>query len=156
MGRQHSVDISYMQQALQLARKAACLGEVPVGALIVYSGAVIGASHNTPIAHHDATAHAEIQAIRAACRHLSNYRLPKTTLYVTLEPCTMCAGAIFQARIDRLVFGASDPKTGVAGSVMNIFDSTLNHHTKIITQCMAEESTKLLQDFFRARRHPTC
>jgi tRNA(adenine34) deaminase len=126
---------------------------VPVGAVVVLDGAVIGEGWNRPIAAADPTAHAEIQALRAAARTLGNYRLGGASLYVTLEPCAMCVGAMFHARIARVVFGARDPKTGSAGSVINLFgESRLNHHATVIGGVLGEESGALLSTFFAARR----
>lgn len=143
-----------MQQALNLARRAADEGEVPVGAVLVKDGEIIGTGYNQPITLHDPTAHAEIQALRAAARQLNNYRLPDTTLYVTLEPCVMCAGAIIHARVARVVYAASDPRTGAAGSMFNLLpsDQRFNHTTMCEGGLEAEASARLLQDFFRARR----
>ena len=142
-----------MQLALQLAQAAAQAGEVPVGAIIVKDGVVIGRGGNAPIGNHDPTAHAEIVAMREAAKHLGNYRLIDCTLYVTLEPCAMCCGAIQHARITRLVYGASDPKTGACGSIINIMaEPKLNHHTKVIDGVLAEECGAVLTDFFRQRR----
>lgn len=142
-----------MQLALQLAQAAAQAGEVPVGAIIVKDGVVIGCGGNTPIGNHDPTAHAEIVAMREAAKHLGNYRLVDCTLYVTLEPCAMCCGAIQHARIARLVYGASDPKTGACGSVINIMaEPKLNHHTEVINGVLAEECGTVLTEFFRQRR----
>lgn len=142
-----------MQLALQLAQAAAQAGEVPVGAIIVKDGVVIGCGGNTPIGNHDPTAHAEIVAMREAAKHLGNYRLVDCTLYVTLEPCAMCCGAIQHARIARLVYGASDPKTGACGSVINIMaEPKLNHHTEVINGVLAEECGAVLTEFFRQRR----
>lgn len=142
-----------MQLALQLAQAAAQAGEVPVGAIIVKDGVVIGRGGNMPIGNHDPTAHAEIVAMREAAKHLGNYRLVDCTLYVTLEPCAMCCGAIQHARIARLVYGASDPKTGACGSVINIMaEPKLNHHTEVINGVLAEECGAVLTEFFRQRR----
>jgi len=122
-------DEDFMRQAMMLAAEAAALGEVPVGAIVVKDGIIIGKGRNTPISLNDPTAHAEIQAMREAAQHLGNYRLVDCTLYVTLEPCAMCSGAIQHARIARLVYGASDPKTGCCGSVVNLMaEQKLNHH----------------------------
>ena len=149
-------DAAYMGEALALARLAAAAGEVPVGAVVVKDGAVIGRGHNHPVAAHDPTAHAEVVAMRDAAAHLGNYRLVDCTLYVTLEPCTMCAGAIMHARLGRVVYGAADPKAGACGSVVNLFaESRLNHHAVVAGGVMAEEAGKLLQDFFSARRRTT-
>jgi tRNA(adenine34) deaminase len=142
-----------MRRALALARRAEAAGEVPVGAVVVQNGEVIGEGWNQPIRAHDPSAHAEMVAMRAAAAHLRNYRLPGTTLYVTLEPCAMCAGAIVQARVGRVVFGAADPKAGAAGSVFQLLDSTaLNHRPEITSGVLGEECGRLLKDFFRLRR----
>jgi tRNA(adenine34) deaminase len=149
-------DSGFMGLALDLAREAGAAGEVPVGALIVLDGEVVGRGFNQPIGRHDPTAHAEIMALRDAATHLGNYRLPGCTLYVTLEPCAMCAGAIMHARIDRVVFGARDPKTGAAGSIVDLFAETrLNHHTAVVGGVLAEECGTLLSSFFAARRGRT-
>lgn len=146
-------DDSFMQHALDLARRARDEGEVPVGAVVVENGEIIGEGWNRPIAAHDPSAHAEIQALRSAAAGKRNYRLPGTVLYVTLEPCAMCAGAIFQARIAGVVFGAGDPKAGAAGGVVNLFeDGRLNHHASVRGGLMQEECAGLLQQFFRERR----
>jgi tRNA(adenine34) deaminase len=149
-------DSEFMGLALDLAREAGAAGEVPVGALVVMNGVVIGRGSNQPIGRHDPTAHAEIMALRDAASRLGNYRLPGCTLFVTLEPCVMCAGAIMHARIDRVVFGARDPKTGAAGSVVDLFaESRLNHHTTITGGVLAEQCGSLLSGFFAARRGRT-
>ncbi|NOT15960.1 MAG: tRNA adenosine(34) deaminase TadA [Methylotenera sp.] len=149
----HMTDENYMQIALALASQAALNGEVPVGAIVVKDSEIIGRGSNAPIAQHDPTAHAEIIAMREAAAHLGNYRLVGCTLYVTLEPCAMCTGAIQHARIARLVYGASDPKTGACGSVINLMAETkLNHHTEVCSGVLAEACGALLTDFFRARR----
>lgn len=146
-------DQDWMQQAIEQAKLAAENGEVPVGAVVVKDGAVIGRGFNQPIGRHDPTAHAEIQAMRQAAAHLGNYRLVDCELYVTLEPCAMCSGAIQHARIARLVYGASDPKTGACGSVVNLMAETrLNHHTEVTGGVLAEECGALLSAFFKARR----
>jgi tRNA(adenine34) deaminase len=146
-------DEQWMGEALALAREAAARGEVPVGAIVVHDGAIVGRGGNAPIAHSDPTAHAEIAALRDAGRALGNYRLPGCTLYVTLEPCAMCAGAIMHARIARLVFGAADPKTGACGSVVDLFAETrLNHHTEVTRGVAADACAALLTRFFAARR----
>lgn len=147
-------DIHFMQTALELAADAGRAGEVPVGALVVApDGAIVGRGFNQPISRHDPTAHAEIMALRDAAERLGNYRLPGCTLYVTLEPCVMCAGAIMHARIARVVFGARDPKTGVAGSVIDLFAETrLNHHADVAGGVMADTCGGLLSAFFAARR----
>jgi len=142
-----------MSEALALARAARSRGEVPVGAVVVRDGAVVGRGGNAPIADSDPTAHAEIAALREAGRALGNYRLPGCELYVTIEPCPMCAGAILHARIARLVFGARDPKTGACGSVVDLFEvPRLNHHAKVTGGVLADECGRLLSDFFGARR----
>ncbi len=142
-----------MQQALALARRAEAAGEVPVGAVVVKDGRVVGEGWNHPISAADATSHAETEAIRAACRTLGNYRIPGSTLYVTLEPCVMCSGAILHARIGRVVYGAADPKTGACGSVVNLFaEARLNHHAVVEAGVLAEESSKMLKTFFAGRR----
>lgn len=142
-----------MLAALEQARKAEAAGEVPVGAVVVKDGAVIGTGFNAPITRHDPTAHAEIQALRDAANRLGNYRLPGCELYVTLEPCAMCVGAMLHARIARLVYGASDPKTGACGSVVNLFaEAGLNHHAVLTPGVLAEECGALLREFFAAKR----
>lgn len=146
-------DQEYMQIALALAAEAAALGEVPVGAIVVKDGEIIGRGSNAPIATHDPSAHAEIRAMRAAAATLGNYRLAGCALYVTLEPCAMCAGAIQHARIARLVFGAPDPKTGACGSVINLMqEPRLNHHTTVESGVLAQECGQILSKFFAARR----
>ncbi|MBI5329528.1 MAG: tRNA adenosine(34) deaminase TadA [Betaproteobacteria bacterium] len=147
-------DQDYMRCALELAQQAREAGEVPVGAIVVKDGEIIGRGFNQPIRGSDPTAHAEIMALRDAARFLGNYRLPGCTLVVTLEPCVMCTGAIFHARVERVVFGARDPKTGVGGSVINLYAETrLNHHANQITGGVLEdECSALISDFFRARR----
>jgi tRNA(adenine34) deaminase len=146
-------DEYYMREAISLARAAECLGEVPVGALVVCAGVIVGRGFNSPIGEHDPTAHAEIAALRDAARNLQNYRLPGCELFVTLEPCAMCAGAVLQARIARLVYGARDPKTGVHGSVVDLFAvARLNHHTEVLSGVLAAECGQLLSAFFAARR----
>lgn len=146
-------DLGYMQRALELARCAEAENEVPVGAVLVRDDQIIGEGWNRPIGTHDPSAHAEIRVLRAAAGAVSNYRLPNTTLYVTLEPCVMCAGAIIHARIQRVVFGARDLKTGAAGSVFDILNSDQHNHGVQITEgVLAEECGQLLTAFFRARR----
>lgn len=146
-------DDAFMRRALELARQGQAEGEVPVGALVVLDGEIIGEGWNRPIAAADPTAHAEIQALRAAARSAGNYRLAGAQLYVTLEPCAMCVGAMFHARIARVVYGARDPKTGSAGSVIDLFAETrLNHHATVVGGVLAEESGALLSTFFAARR----
>ncbi|SNX29426.1 tRNA(adenine34) deaminase [Polynucleobacter meluiroseus] len=147
------LDHQFMQQALDQARLAAAAGEVPVGAVLVRDGVVIANGFNQPIGLHDPSAHAEMLALRSAALTESNYRLPGATLYVTLEPCVMCAGAMLHARLDRVVFGASDPKTGAAGSVLDIFAAKqINHHTQVEGGIMSEECGQVLRDFFKERR----
>lgn len=142
-----------MRLALDAAARAKDLGEVPVGAIVVKQGEVIATGYNQPIGHHDPTAHAEIAALRAAADALGNYRLPGCTLYVTLEPCAMCAGAMMHARLSRVVFGASDPKTGACGSVVNLFaEEKLNHHAELVGGVLAEECGTMLSAFFAERR----
>ena len=142
-----------MGEALALAREAARRGEVPVGALVVRDGVIVGRGGNAPIAHNDPTSHAEIVALREAGGTLGNYRLPACTLYVTLEPCAMCAGAIMHARLARLVYGASDPKTGACGSIVDLFaEPRLNHHTEVARGVAADACGRLLSEFFAARR----
>lgn len=146
-------DEYFMREALSMARSAECLGEVPVGALVVREGQIVGRGFNSPIGESDPTAHAEIAALRDAARHLDNYRLPGCELFVTLEPCAMCAGAILHARIARVVYGARDLKTGVHGSVVDLFAvERLNHHTTVVGGVLAEECGQLLSAFFAARR----
>lgn len=148
-----AVDIEWMQRALELADRAATAGEVPVGAVIVRDGQELGAGWNTPIGGHDPTAHAEIVALRAAARAAANYRLPGSTLYATMEPCPMCAGAIVHARVARVVYAASDPRWGAAESVFEILGSRrLNHHVEFHGGVLAEESQRRLKAFFEARR----
>ena len=143
----------FMRAALALATEAAAAGEVPVGAVVVLDGEIVGRGYNHPISAHDPTAHAEIAAMRDAAARLGNYRLGGCDLYVTLEPCLMCAGAIMHARISELVYGARDPKTGACGSVVDAFaDQRLNHHTQVRGGLLAVEAGALLQQFFAARR----
>jgi tRNA(adenine34) deaminase len=143
----------WMDEALALARQAQARGEVPVGAIVVKDGAIIGRGGNAPIAGNDPTAHAEIAALRDAAAALGNYRLPDCDLYVTIEPCAMCAGAIMHARIRRLVFGARDPKTGACGSIVDLFaERRLNHHTTVTGDIAGEACGRMLSDFFTARR----
>ncbi len=148
-----ATDAHWMGEALALARAAAARHEVPVGAIVVRDGVLVGRGGNAPIAGSDPTAHAEIAALRDAAQALGNYRLPGSTLYVTLEPCAMCAGAIFHARIARVVFGARDPKSGVCGSVLDLFaEPRLNHHATVTGGVRAQECGALLSEFFAARR----
>lgn len=143
----------YMKQALALAREAAAAGEVPVGAVVVRNGVVIGRGFNAPISTRDPSAHAEIRAMREAAQTLGNYRLVDCDLYVTLEPCAMCAGAMMHARIRRVIYGAADPKTGACGSVVDLFaEKRLNHHAEVVPGMMAGECGALLSEFFAARR----
>lgn len=146
-------DEFFMREALLQARAAECLGEVPVGAVVVRDGVIVGRGFNSPIGESDPTAHAEIAALRAAARNLGNYRLPGCELFVTLEPCAMCAGAILHARLARVVYGARDPKTGVHGSIVDLFAvERLNHHTSVVGGILAEECSALLSGFFAERR----
>ncbi len=149
-----SLDLFWMQRALELAQQAQAEGEVPVGAVLVKQDHIQGEGWNAPIGEHDPTAHAEIRALRQAAEQLGNYRLPDTTLYVTLEPCVMCAGAIIHARVKRVVIGAADPKTGAAGSVFDILNSERhNHQVEFSRGVLAEECGALLKTFFQARRN---
>lgn len=149
-------DLVFMNEALALAREAGALGEVPVGAVVVCDGEIVGRGYNRPIMAHDPTAHAEVMALRAAGQALDNYRMPGCTLYVTLEPCAMCSGAIQHARIARVVFGARDPKTGACGSVTDLFaEARLNHHATVESGLLEAECGRLLSDFFAARRRRT-
>ena len=146
-------DSEFMLQALQLARQAEEAGEVPVGAVVVHEGQIIGRGSNAPISETDPTAHAEVEALREAARLVGNYRLPEATLYVTLEPCPMCAGAMVHARVNRLVYGCADPRSGAAGSVFDITDSDkLNHRLEVCGGVLESQCRELLQGFFRARR----
>lgn len=146
-------DSIYMRQAISQAHNAWALGEVPVGALVVKDGEIIATGFNQPIGTHDPTAHAEIMALRAAAAIVGNYRLPGCELYVTLEPCAMCAGAMMHARLARVIFGATDPKTGACGSIVNLFEQQkLNHHTELVGGVLAEDCGKLLKEFFADRR----
>jgi tRNA(adenine34) deaminase len=153
MGVGANDDGHFMQRALELARRAEAEGEVPVGAVLVLDGAILAEGWNRPIAAHDPTAHAEIVALRAAAARLNNYRLLNTTLYVTLEPCAMCAGAIVHARIARVVYGAADPQAGAGGSVYNLLQSeALNHRVVVERGVLADVCGEQLRVFFRARR----
>lgn len=146
-------DIQFMEEALRLAYKAEANGEVPVGAVLVADGEIIGRGSNAPISLSDPTAHAEIQALREAAGHSKNYRLKDATLYVTLEPCPMCAGAMVHARVERLVYGCSDPRSGAAGTVFNIVQADeLNHRLDVTHGVLEDKCRDLLQTFFRARR----
>ena len=153
MTENHKIDTDFMQLALDLARDAAKNGEVPVGALVVKDGMVIGRGANAPIQNHDPSAHAEIIAMRQAAAFLGNYRLVDCTLYVTLEPCAMCSGAVQHARVAKLVYGAADPKTGACGSVVNLMNEPkLNHHCEVVGGVLAEECGAVLSEFFKQRR----
>ena len=150
---QAQLDRQFMQQALEQAKLAALAGEVPVGAVLVRDGEVLSQAFNRPISNHDPSAHAEMLALRAAAHQDENYRLPGTTLYVTLEPCVMCAGALMHARVERVVYGAPDPKTGSAGSALDVFSvKQINHQTRIEGGLMGEECGQVLKDFFKERR----
>lgn len=149
-------DEDYMRAALEQARQAGACDEVPVGAVVVLDGEIVGRGFNQPIGRHDPTAHAEIMALRDAATRLGNYRLPGCALYVTLEPCVMCSGAIMHARIARVVYGARDPKTGVAGSVLDLFaEPRLSHHATIEGGLLADDCGRMLSSFFAARRSKT-
>lgn len=146
-------DEVFMRLALDLASQADAIDEVPVGAVVVRDGAIVGRGYNAPIGTRDPTAHAEIQALRDAARSLGNYRLNACDLYVTLEPCVMCAGAIQHARIARVVYGALDPKTGACGSIIDLFaEQRLNHHASVTAGVLADECAQVLQNFFARRR----
>ena len=152
-GQMMSNDEDFMREALVFARHAESMGEVPVGAVVVKDGAIIGCGFNSPISRHDPSAHAEMLALREAAQHLGNYRLVGCELFVTLEPCVMCVGAMFHARIARLVYGARDPKTGACGSVLDLFaEQRLNHHAEITAGVLAGECGSILSNFFAARR----
>ena len=149
-------DEDYMRAAIELAREAGANDEVPVGAVVVLNGDIVGRGFNQPIGRRDPSAHAEIMALRDAGARLGNYRLPGCELYVTLEPCAMCAGAIMHSRIARVVYGAADPKTGVAGSVVDLFaEPRLNHHATIERGVLGDECGRMLSSFFAARRNKT-
>ena len=146
-------DIMWMRHALTLADKAESIGEVPVGACVVLNGELIGEGFNTPITDNDPSAHAELRAVKEAASAVQNYRLIDATLYVTLEPCSMCAGMLVHARVKRVVFGAKDAKTGAAGSVMNLLQHpALNHQLEVVSGVLADECANKLSDFFRKRR----
>ena len=146
-------DEVFMRTSLELARQAEAAGEVPVGAVVVLDGEIIGRGYNAPISRHDPSAHAEMMALRDAAHNIGNYRLVGCELFVTLEPCLMCAGAIMHARIARLVYGASDPKTGACGSVLDVFaEQRLNHHAEVVAGALADECSLLLSDFCAKRR----
>lgn len=147
------LDLGFMRRALELAREAERAGEVPVGAVVVKDGVIVGEGWNRPISTNDPTAHAEIIALRAAAQTLQTYRLLDTTLYVTLEPCAMCAGAMVHARVKRLVFAATDPRAGASGSIFNITQHTaLNHRLEVTSAVLADECAAELRKFFAARR----
>ena len=147
-------DAHFMREALSLAAQAQALGEVPVGAVVVKDGEIIGRGFNQPITSSDPTTHAEIVALRAASQFLKNYRLVDCELFVTLEPCTMCVGAMLHARLKRVVFGASDPKTGACGSVINLpAEEKLNHHAVFVGGVLGEECSTMLKAFFQSRRN---
>jgi tRNA(adenine34) deaminase len=146
-------DVTWMREALSEAVRAESLGEVPIGAVVVLNGALIGRGHNAPIALYDPTAHAEIQALRAAARQVGNYRLVGATVYVTVEPCLMCMGALLHARVRRVVFGCHDPKGGAAGSLYDLsHDTRLNHQLAVTAGVAEEECRALLQRFFHRKR----
>jgi tRNA(adenine34) deaminase len=146
-------DTAWMQVALELARSAGNLGEVPVGAVVVKDGRVIGRGHNRNLLDHDPTSHAEIAALRQAAAHAGNHRLAGAVLFATIEPCAMCAGAMIHARVARLVYGASDPKAGAAGSVLEVINHPkLNHRMEVTAGVLAEECSKILREFFRDKR----
>lgn len=146
-------DDIWMAKALDLAKQAALDNEVPVGAIVVLNDEIIGEGYNSPILHNDPTAHAEIQALRDACKKMNNYRLPGATLYVTLEPCSMCSGAIVHARVERVVYAATEPKSGVAESQGCFFNAPyLNHKVEVVSGILAKESSDLLTQFFQYRR----
>jgi tRNA(adenine34) deaminase len=148
-----SLDMRYMREALVLARDAWAAGEVPVGAVVVRNGEIVGRGFNAPISRHDPSAHAEIMALRDAAERLGNYRLVGCSIYVTLEPCVMCMGAIFHARVERVVYGASDPKTGACGSILDLpAETRLNHHAEVVGGILADECGSLLSGFFAQRR----
>ncbi|MCC6610322.1 MAG: tRNA adenosine(34) deaminase TadA [Burkholderiales bacterium] len=148
-----ATDEAFIREALALAAEAAQAGEVPVGAVVVCAGVIVGRGYNRPISAHDPTAHAEIVALREAAGRVGNYRLADCELYVTIEPCAMCAGAIMHARIARVVYGARDPKTGACGSIVDLFaDRRINHHTAVTAGVLAAEAGALLTEFFVARR----
>ena len=150
---QDQTDLEFMRRALVLAERGFAAGEVPVGALLVREGQVLGESFNAPISRRDPSAHAEVLALRAAAERVGNYRLPDCTLYVTLEPCCMCAGAIMHSRVARLIFAAVDEKTGACGSVLDLFTHRrLNHHTVVVGGVLANECATLLRRFFAERR----
>ena len=146
-------DADFMREALVLAAEAEALGEVPVGAVVVKDGTIIGRGFNQPISARDPTAHAEVIAMRDAAARIGNYRLVGCELFATLEPCIMCTGAIMHARVKRLIYGASDPKTGACGGVINLFEGPLNHHAEVLGGVLADECGAKLSAFFGQRRH---
>jgi len=149
----NDVDLAWMRQALNLAEQAQDVGEVPVGAVIVQDSELIGTGYNQPIINHDPSAHAEIQALRSACSAVKNYRIPNSTIYVTLEPCAMCAGAIVHARVARVVIAAKEPRAGAAGSILNVLQHPdLNHRCQVEFGLLEQHSADLLRGFFRKRR----
>ena len=149
-------DINWMNKALELACKAEAVGEVPVGAVLVKDDQIIAEGWNQPITSHDATSHAEIMAMRAAGKKLKNYRLIDTTMYVTLEPCSMCVGAMIHARVSKVVYGAAEPRTGALGGAFNLLDANQHNHIfEVVSGVLADESKILLQDFFQSRRKNT-
>jgi tRNA(adenine34) deaminase len=146
-------DAAWMEQALEQARLAAAAGEVPVGALVIKDGEIIGRGHNRNLLENDPTAHAEIVALRQAAAHLGNHRLAGCVMFATIEPCSMCAGALVHARIVRLVYGASDPKAGAAGSVLQVINHPrLNHKMEVTSGVLIDKCSEILQDFFRRKR----
>jgi tRNA(adenine34) deaminase len=146
-------DEAWMREALELARAGGLAGEVPVGALVVLGGEVVGRGYNQPVSSHDPTAHAEVVALRDAAGRLANYRLPGATLYVTMEPCVMCAGAILHARVARVVYGAKEYKTGAHGSIVDVFaEPRLNHHCEIVGGVLADACAAMISGFFETRR----
>lgn len=152
-GENESLDVFWMQHALELADRAAQLGEVPIGAVLVKDDCIIGQGWNSPISSNDPTAHAEINALRDAAVRIGNYRLLDTSLYITVEPCMMCAGAIIHARVKEVIYGASEPKTGAAGSAFNLLGAPQHNHVLSVRRnVLAEESVARLQAFFRSRR----
>ncbi len=149
-------DAAWMELALEQARQAAASGEVPVGALVIRDGEIVGQGHNRNLLDNDPTAHAEIVALRQAAARLGNHRLGGCTVYATIEPCSMCAGALIHARVSRLVYGASDPKAGAAGSVLKVLNHPgLNHKMEVTSGVFADKCAELLQEFFRRKRLPT-
>ena len=148
-----NTDIKWMEKALELARKAEAAGEVPVGAVLIKDNELIAEGWNQPISSHDATSHAEIMAMRAAGKKLNNYRLVDTTMYVTLEPCSMCVGAMIHARVSKVVYGAAEPRTGALGGAFDLLAANQHNHVfEVESGMLAEESKILLQNFFRSRR----